>query len=139
MKILTKTLEITPGAGFSVQNITHLVNEFVDETQVREGQLTAFYKHTTGSIFIGEHESGIIADIEKALETIAPADETYLHHRRELDFNGSAHVRAALMPTSVVIPIHEGSLVLGTHQEIMVANGQPESLPRYVVLQVMGA
>ncbi len=105
---------------------------------VQEGQVVAFFKHTTGSIFIGEHESGIIADIEKALEALAPADGTYLHHRRELDFNGSAHVRAAFMPTSVVIPIHEGSLVLGTHQEIMVTNGQPDELPRYIVLQVMG-
>ncbi len=138
MKFHTKVLEVSPGPGFSLQNITHLVNEFVTDTAVQEGQLTAFFKHTTGSIFIGEHESGIIADIEKALEALAPSNGTYLHHRRELDYNGSAHVRAAFMPTSVVIPIHEGSLVLGTHQEILVTNGQPEELPRFVVLQVMG-
>lgn len=134
----TKTIEVSPGPSFSIQNITHLVTEFVTDSSVREGQLTAFFKHTTGSIFIGEHESGIIADIERALELLAPAEGTYLHHRRELDFNGSAHVRAAFMPTSIVIPIHEGSLVLGTHQEIMVTNGQPDDLPRYIVLQVMG-
>ncbi len=134
----TKTIEVTPGPSFSIQNITHLVTEFVAETSVQEGQLTGFFKHTTGSIFIGEHESGIIADIERTLELLAPAEGTYLHHRRELDFNGSAHVRAAFMPTSIVIPIHEGSLVLGMHQEIMVTNGQPDDLPRYIVLQVMG-
>jgi secondary thiamine-phosphate synthase enzyme len=138
MKFQTRVLEIVPGPGFSVQNITHLVNEFVSEVKVQEGQLTAFFKHTTGSIFIGEHESGIIADIERALEAFAPTNGTYLHHRRELDFNGSAHVRAAFMPTSIVVPIHEGNLVLGTHQEIMVTNGQPEELPRYIVLQVLG-
>jgi secondary thiamine-phosphate synthase enzyme len=138
MKFLTKTLEVSPGPGFSLQNITHLVTEFVNESNVQEGQLTAFFKHTSGSIFIGEHESGIIADIERALEALAPSNGTYLHHRRELDYNGSAHVRAAFMPTSIVIPIHEGSLVLGTHQEVMVTNGQPEALPRYIVLQVMG-
>jgi secondary thiamine-phosphate synthase enzyme len=138
MKFQTKILEVVPGPGFSVQNITNLVNEFVSDTNVQEGQLTAFFKHTTGSIFIGEHESGIIADIENALEILAPSSGTYLHHSRELDFNGSAHVRAAFMPTSVIIPIHEGDLVLGTHQEIMVTNGQPEGLPRYIVLQVLG-
>ncbi|GAP20890.1 secondary thiamine-phosphate synthase enzyme YjbQ [Leptolinea tardivitalis] len=138
MNFFTKTLEISPGPGFSLQNITHLVTDFVTETGVKEGQLTGFYKHTTGSIFIGEHESGIIADIERALEAMAPSDGKYLHHRRELDFNGSAHVRAAFMPTSIVVPIHDGSMVLGTHQEIMVTNGQPEGLPRYIVLQVMG-
>jgi secondary thiamine-phosphate synthase enzyme len=138
MKFLTKVLEINPGPGFSLQDITNLVVEFVTSADVKEGQLVAFFKHTTGSIFVGEHETGIVADIEKALETLAPMNGEYLHHRREWDFNGSAHVRAAFMPTSIVIPIHEGSMVLGTHQEIMVTNGQPEELLRYVVLQVMG-
>lgn len=138
MKFLTKVLEISPGPGFSLQNITHLVNEFVTSADVKEGQMVAFFKHTTGSIFVGEHESGIVADIERALEALAPMNGEYLHHRREWDFNGSAHVRAAFMPTSIVIPIHEGSMVMGTHQEILVTNGQPEEFPRYVVLQVMG-
>jgi thiamine phosphate synthase YjbQ (UPF0047 family) len=48
---------------------------------------------------------------------------------REVDFNGYAHVRAAFMPTSVVIPIQDGQLVLGTHQEIQVVDNQPEELP----------
>jgi thiamine phosphate synthase YjbQ (UPF0047 family) len=42
------------------------------------------------------------------------------------------------MPTSVVIPISDGSLVLGTHQEILVVDNQPEELPRYVFLQITG-
>ena len=138
MKFLTTVLEISPGPGFSLQNITHLVNEFIASAEVTEGQLVAFIKHTTGSVFVGEHESGIVADIEKVLEALAPMNGEYLHHQREWDFNGSAHVRAAFMPTSVVIPIHEGSMVLGTHQEILVTNGQPDEFPRYVVLQVMG-
>jgi secondary thiamine-phosphate synthase enzyme len=138
MKIITKDIEVHPGPGFSILNITDQVNEFVASTGVQEGQLTAFYKHTTGSVFLGEHESGIIADVAKALEAIAPMDGEYLHHQREWDFNGSAHVRAAFMSISITVPIHEGYMVLGTHQEILVANGQPEAFPRYLVLQVMG-
>jgi secondary thiamine-phosphate synthase enzyme len=138
MKFITKVLEINPGPGFSLLNITHHVNEFIESTEVKEGQMVAFYKHTTGSVFVGEHESGIVADIEKALESLAPMKGEYLHHQREWDFNGSAHVRAAFMPTSIVIPIHEGEMVLGTHQEILVTNGQPDEFPRFVVIQVMG-
>jgi secondary thiamine-phosphate synthase enzyme len=121
-----------------VQNITHLVNEFVAATGVQEGQLVLFYKHTTGSIIIGEHEAGVVADLERALELIAPTDGTYLHHLREVDFNGYAHIRAAFLPISVTIPIHHGRLVLGTHQEIQVVDNQPEELPRFVVLQTIG-
>ncbi len=138
MKIATKTLEVTPGIGFSVQNITHLVDEFVGSTGIREGQLTLFYKHTTGSIIIGEYEAGVIADLKRSLELIAPESGTYFHHLRQVDFNGFAHVRAAYLPTSQVIPIQEGRMVLGTHQEIQVVDNQPEELPRYVVMQVMG-
>jgi secondary thiamine-phosphate synthase enzyme len=138
MKIKTTTLEIYPGPGFAVQNITHLVNEFVVSTGIREGQLVVFYKHTTGSIIIDEHEAGVIADLERTLELITPTDGKYYHHLREVDFNGYAHIRAALMPISVTIPIYEGRLVLGTHQEIQVVDNQPEELPRFVVLQIIG-
>ncbi len=138
MEFHTKLLEILPGEGFAVQNITHLVNDFVSSAGILQGQLTLFYKHTTGSIIIGEHETGIIADLEDAFESIAPSDGEYLHHQRGVDFNGYAHIRAAMMPTSVVIPINDGNLVLGTHQEILVVDNQPEELPRYVFLQVAG-
>lgn len=138
MQIHTKLLEIIPGAGFSVQNITHLVVEFVSSLDIMNGQLVLFYKHTTGSIIIGEHETGIFADLEDALESIAPTKGEYLHHQRAVDFNGYAHIRAAVMPTSVVIPISDGNLVLGTHQEILVVDNQPEELPRFVFLQVTG-
>ena len=138
MKIKTTELEICPGAGYAVENITHHVNAFVSETGIQEGQLIVFYKHTTGSIIIGEHEAGIIADLECALEKLAPKNGEYFQHLRGIDFNGNAHVRAAFMPTSVIVPIHNGHLVLGTHQEIQVVDNQPEELPRYVVLQVTG-
>lgn len=138
MKIHEKLIEIIPGAGFAVQNITHLVNDFVSSVCVVRGQLVLFYKHTTGSIIIGEHETGIVADLEDAFETIAPTDGEYLHHQRAVDFNGYAHIRAAIMPTSVVIPISDGNLVLGTHQEILVVDNQPEELPRFVFLQITG-
>jgi secondary thiamine-phosphate synthase enzyme len=134
----TTTLEIYPGAGFAVQNITDMVTEFVSSTEVTVGHLIVYFKHTTGSVIIGEHESGVVADLGEVLEALTPVDGTYFHHLREVDFNGYAHIRAALMPTSVIIPIEDGQLVLGTHQEIQIVDSQPEELPRYVYLQVSG-
>ena len=138
MKMKTTTLEIVPGIGFAVQNITHLVNEFVQSTGVQEGQLVLFYKHTTGSLLIGEHEVGVVADLERVLEMITPSDGKYLHHLRQVDFNGYAHIRASILPISITIPILNGELMLGTHQEIQVVDNQPEELPRFVVLQIIG-
>lgn len=136
--IQNKTLEVFPGAGFAVQNITHLVDEFISSTGVGNGHAIILYKHTTGSVIVGEHEAGIIADLGRVLERITPEDGEYFHHLREVDFNGYAHIRAALMPTSIILPIEDGKLVLGTHQEILVVDSQPEELPRYVYIQVSG-
>jgi secondary thiamine-phosphate synthase enzyme len=136
--IKTKLLEVYPGKGFAVQNITHLVDAFVDSSGINQGHIIIFYKHTTGSVIIGEHESGIIADLEHALEIISPESGDYYHHQREVDFNGWAHIRAAIMPTSVTIPIMDQKMVLGTHQEILIIDNQPEELPRFVFLQVQG-
>ncbi len=136
--IAVKTLEIYPGEGFAVQNITSQVDEFVQRAGVQQGQLLAFIKHTTGAIFIGEHEAGIIADIENLFEDLTPTNGSYVHHLRQVDFNGFAHVRAALMPTSVTVPIVDGQLAMGTHQEILVMDSQPEAFARFIVLQVSG-
>ena len=136
--IATKLLEIYPGEGFAVQNITHLVEEFVESTGVQQGQVLAFYKHTTGAIFIDEHEAGIIADLEDFLEKITPTNGTYIHHQREVDYNGFAHLRTAIMPTSITVPIIDGNLAMGTHQEILVMDSQPEEFARFVLLQVWG-
>jgi secondary thiamine-phosphate synthase enzyme len=136
--VVSKTLEVYPGPGFAVLNITQPIANFVASTHVQQGQLIIFYKHTTGSVIIGEHEGGIVADLEEILESIAPTEGVYHHHLREVDFNGFAHIRAAIMPTSIVIPIQDGEVVLGTHQEIMVIDNQPEELARYVYLQVAG-
>jgi thiamine phosphate synthase YjbQ (UPF0047 family) len=43
-----------------------------------------------------------------------------------------------LMTINVTVPILDGELLLGTHQEILIIDDQIEPLPRYVVLQVSG-
>jgi thiamine phosphate synthase YjbQ (UPF0047 family) len=62
----------------------------------------------------------------------------YIHHLRAVDYNGHAHVRAALMPTQVVIPILGGELLLGTYQEVLVIDDQTDPAPRFVIIQVSG-
>jgi secondary thiamine-phosphate synthase enzyme len=71
-------------------------------------------------------------------ERITPSDYPYKHHIRAVDFNGHAHLRAALMPTSVTVPVIQGKLALGTHQEILVIDDQIDQEPRYLILQIMG-
>lgn len=136
--IATKQIELDSRGYFSVTNITDRVREFALSTGVKQGQVLVFYRHTTGAVIIGEHEPGIIADIQEMFERVAPMTHKYFHHLRDVDFNGHAHVRSALMATNVVVPIADGQLLLGTYQEILVIDDQTDPAPRFVVIQVSG-
>jgi len=134
----TKQIFLDTAGNFSVVNVTDQVRDFVTSTGVKHGQVLVFYKHTTGAVIIGEHEAGIIADLQDMFERIAPVLYDYKHHLKGVDFNGHAHMRSALMTINVTIPILEGELLLGNHQEILVIDDQTEPAPRHLVIQVTG-
>jgi secondary thiamine-phosphate synthase enzyme len=69
-----------------------------------------------------EYESGALADLQRVMERLAPSDGDYEHNARWGDGNGFSHVRSALMRTSLVLPIVESKLRLGTWQQIIVIN-----------------
>jgi secondary thiamine-phosphate synthase enzyme len=136
--VVSRQIELRSDGRFNVLNITDQVRDFVAASGVAHGLVCVFFQHTTGAVIIGEHEPGIIADLEDVFERITPTDYPYLHHVRAVDFNGHAHVRAALMQTSVTVPVVGGKLALGTYQEILVIDDQVDQEPRYLVLQAMG-
>lgn len=136
--IIARQIELLSDGHFNVLNITDQVADFVQDSGIQNGQALVFFQHTTGAVIIGEHETGIVADLEDMFERIIPTNYPFKHHIRLVDFNGHAHLRAALMPTSVTIPVINGKLALGTYQEILVIDDQIDQEPRYLILQVMG-
>ncbi|MGA2762735.1 MAG: secondary thiamine-phosphate synthase enzyme YjbQ [Spirochaetia bacterium] len=136
--VKTGRLQIASGGKFSSFVITEEARRFVAESGMREGSLTVFFQHTTGAVMIVEHEAGFLVDLEDALERLVPLEARYRHHLVGYDRNGAVHVRSALLSSSLTVPVKDGSLLLGTYQDIMVLDMQRESSPRSVVLQVMG-
>ncbi len=136
--VVSRQIKLYSDGRFNVINITNQVQEFVTESGLKHGQVCVFFQHTTGSVIIGEHEPGIMADLEDLFERITPTDYPYLHHIRAVDYNGHAHLRAAIMQTSVTVPVIDGKLALGTYQEILVIDDQVDQEPRYLVLQGIG-
>ncbi len=136
--VKTETLSIDSDGGFSTFVITEEAKRFVAESGIREGSFSAFFQHTTGAIVIAEHEAGFLVDLEDVLERLVPLEGDYKHHLVGYDRNGAIHVRSALLPQSVVVPVQDGRLLLGTYQDIVVLDMQRERWPRSVVLQVMG-
>ncbi len=71
--------------------------------------------HTTCGIMINEHaDPDVVKDIMDGLERLAPKDYPYRHS----EGNSHAHIRSALVGSSVTIPLRQGRMALGTWQGI---------------------
>jgi secondary thiamine-phosphate synthase enzyme len=126
--------------GFTdILDITDKVTAIVAESAVQNGLVNVFCSGSTGGITTIEYESGVINDLKKAIERIAPSNIPYEHDRRWGDGNGFSHVRAALMKPSLTIPVINGRLTLGTWQQIVFMDFDNRGRDRKVVVQVMGA
>ena len=77
-----------------------------------------YVPHTTAGVTINEHADPAVArDFEAALERIVPADWPW-QHVEEGEENAPTHVRASFMGPSVLIPLRDGELALGTWQGV---------------------
>ena len=125
--------------GFSdFIDMTPHVLEVLKRSGIEDGLVTVFCPGSTGSVTTIESEPGVLRDLQKAIEKIAPSDIPYEHDKRWGDGNGFSHVRAALMKPSVTIPLIQGRLTLGTWQQIVFIDFDNRRRERNILIQVMG-
>jgi len=125
--------------GFNdIIDITSRVSKIVKESNVKDGICLVFVAHSTCAIATIEYEEGAIEDLKRALEIIAPMNENYEHCKKWGDCNGYAHVRAALMKPSLVVPIENGKLILGTWQQIVLIDFDNRPREREIIIKVIG-
>ena len=125
-------------AATDVIDITDDIAAKVRKAGIGEGQALISVPGSTASVTTIEYESGVVRDLVEALERIAPASIPYRHDARWGDGNGYAHVRAALLGPSVVIPVSGGRLVLGTWQQLVLIDFDNRPRQRRIFLQVSG-
>ena len=117
-------------------HITPQVEGAVRKSGIAEGMVLVSAMHITAGIYVNDHESGLIEDIDKWLEKLAPFRKDYQHHDTGED-NGDSHLKALLIHHQVIVPITKGRLDLGTWQRVFYAefDGQRD---KRVILKVMG-
>jgi secondary thiamine-phosphate synthase enzyme len=136
--VFTEELSFISDGDFYALNITDEVREVLKASGIKEGSILVYYKHTTGAILIIEHEVGILVDLQDVLNDIVPLAREYKHHLRGYDANGAAHVRTAILNVSVTIPVANAELMIGSYQEIIMLDMDPQGRSRKVIVQVMG-
>ena len=126
-------------ATFGHADITGDLEELVQNSAVRNGVLTVQLVGSTGAITTIEYEAGALSDLQRALESLAPADAEYDHNARWGDGNGFSHVRSALLKTSLVLPVINGELMLGTWQQVVAINLDNRIRERELVAILVGS
>jgi len=138
MKTITKRINIkTKGAGDLV-DITDQIRVNLQKCGLKEGNVTVFVIGSTAALTTFEYEPGLISDLKELYEKIVPSDKTYAHDQTWGDANGFSHLRAALQGPSLVVPFVSGGLLLGTWQQVVLAEFDHRPRERNIVLQFIG-
>ena len=125
-------------ADTDILDITGEVRDAVKVSGIRSGIVTIGIAGSTASITTIEFEPGVVKDLKAAIERLAPRSMHYEHDARWGDGNGYSHVRSALLGPSITLALHEGELVLGTWQQIVLCDFDNRGRSRSVYVQVMG-
>jgi secondary thiamine-phosphate synthase enzyme len=127
----------TQGNG-DIIDITAKVQKHLTDSSIANGIVTVFVTHSTVGITTVEFEPGLVEDLGKLWERIAPKNVPYAHDAHWGDGNGYAHVRASLLGASLVIPFTERKMGLGTWQQIIMVDFDNRPRNRTIIVQVMG-
>jgi len=138
MTIFSETILLSTKGFSDILDITDQVGEVTDRSGSKNGLVTVFCPGSTGSVTTIEYETGVLKDLKKAIEKVAPSGIPYEHDRRWGDGNGFSHVRAAFMKPSLTIPLIGGKLALGTWQQIVFIDFDNKKRERKILVHVIG-
>src|SRR6059058_2791315 len=136
MKVHTEYLKFHTRKHREYVHITPQVEAIVKKSGVREGMVLVSAMHITAGVYVNDDESGLIEDIDKWLDGLAPFQQNYKHHQTGED-NGDSHLKALLIHHQVILPVTNNKLDLGTWQRVFYAEFDGQRSKR-VILKVMG-
>lgn len=136
MKVHTEYLTFNTRDRYEMVHITPQVEAIVRKSGVDDGLCFVSPMHITAAIYVNDNESGLIEDIGKWLEHLAPRKRDYKHHQTGED-NADAHLKALLLHHETTLPVTGGRLDLGTWQRIFYAEFDGQRAKR-VIVKVLG-
>jgi len=127
----------TDGRGF--YDITPKVNTFLLESPLENGLCHVFIQHTSASLLICENaDPSVRHDVEQFFsKLVIDGDESYQHRYEGAD-DMSGHLRSILTEASIVLPVTDHVLNLGTWQGIYLYEHRYRAHERKLVLTIYG-
>ncbi len=118
MKSYRKELHFNLPQRRCLVNITPNVTTALQESGIQEGLLLVNAMNITASVFINDDESGLHADFERWLETLAPEKPYDQYRHNGYEDNADAHLKRTIMGRESVVAITNGQLDFGTWEQI---------------------
>jgi secondary thiamine-phosphate synthase enzyme len=122
----------------------HLVTDEVlralpELAEIRAGLANVFMQHTSASLTLNENVSrDVLRDFASWFDSAVPEDASFWTHTVEGPDDMPAHVKAALLGSSLTLPIRDGQLALGTWQGIYLCEHRDSGGPRRLVVTLWG-
>jgi secondary thiamine-phosphate synthase enzyme len=136
MKFHTEYLTFKTKHHREYLNITSQVESALAKSGISEGMILVSAMHITAGVYVNDAEGGLIQDIDRWLEGLAPFREDYQHHRTG-ETNGDSHLKSLLIHHEVIVPVTRGKLDFGPWQQVYYAEFDGQRSKR-VIIKVMG-
>jgi secondary thiamine-phosphate synthase enzyme len=138
MKIINEKIKLQTKGSPDLLNITPQLYGLLDAAKLKKGNLVVFVVGSTAAIVTFEYEPGLIQDIQDLYEKLIPRKTHYNHDETWGDANGFSHLRAAIQGPSLTIPFEGGKLMLGTWQQVVLAEFDNRPREREIIVQITG-
>lgn len=138
MKIFQQQLTIKKKRGFHLitSEVLHAMPEI---KEIRTGICQVFIQHTSASLTINENaDSTVRADFETWFNKAVPENDPGFEHDSEGADDMPAHIKSSLLGSSVMIPICNGRLALGTWQGIYLCEHRNHGGERNLIITAWG-
>ncbi len=139
MKCVQKEFSLkSRGRGFHL--ITDEILDQVDEIQdIKTGIAHIFIKHTSASLTLNENADPTVRkDMETHFNKMVPEDAPYYEHNTEGSDDMPAHIKSAILGSSVSVPVKNGDFNLGTWQGVYLCEHRNRGGGRKIVVTVFG-
>jgi len=145
MSWFQKTVNLPPKSRGSYLITDHVVQQIPEIKNYKVGILHLFVQHTSCALSMNENwDDDVRADMSDALDRLVPSEgdpgtkRGLYRHSAEGRDDMPAHVKSALIGSSVTIPISDGKLATGTWQGIWYLEFRTSKHQRKVVATIQG-
>ena len=121
-----------------LEDVTDTVRDRLAESDMSDGIACIAVVGSTAGVSTIEYEPGLLKDVPEFMEKLLPSDRPYEHDNTWHDGNGFSHMRSFLLKTSLTVPFSKKQLLLGTWQQIVIADFDNRPRTRRVVVQLVG-